>query len=205
MTNSRIQGEHRHSFWNEIYETVLSPYILLPTMMALINPKLGKFNVTAKGGVVKRTFFDTRIAQPFLIMLLFNIAGLLVAIPRFFIWDRDRPGTVIMNVIWCFFNIVILGVCTAVAREMRQLRTTVRINVVTPRDGAGLPTDSSIAGETIDMSSAAAPASASPKPLDLTPQSEVRLAFPVAVRRTPNCLPPWFPLKDRCCACASRT
>ena len=76
MTNSRIQGEHRHSFWNEIYETVLSPYILLPTMMALINPKLGKFNVTAKGGVVKRTFFDAKIAQPFLILLLFNIAGL---------------------------------------------------------------------------------------------------------------------------------
>ncbi len=25
VTNSRIQGEHRHSFWNEIYETVLSP------------------------------------------------------------------------------------------------------------------------------------------------------------------------------------
>jgi cellulose synthase (UDP-forming) len=57
LTNSRIQGEHRHSFWNEIYETVLSPYILLPTMMALINPKLGKFNVTAKGGVVKQTYF----------------------------------------------------------------------------------------------------------------------------------------------------
>ena len=67
VTNSRIQGEHRHSFWNEIYETVLSPYILLPTMLALINPKLGKFNVTAKGGVVKRTFFDTKIAQPFLV------------------------------------------------------------------------------------------------------------------------------------------
>ena len=109
VTNSRIQGEHRHSFWNEIYETVLSPYILLPTMMALINPKLGKFNVTAKGGVVKRTFFDTRIAQPFLILLLFNMAGLLIAIPRFFIWDRDRPGTVLMNVIWCLFNVVILG------------------------------------------------------------------------------------------------
>ncbi len=73
-------------------------------MMALINPKLGKFNVTAKGGVVKRTFFDTRIAQPFLVMLLFNIAGLIVAIPRFFIWDRDRPGTVLMNVIWCMLQ-----------------------------------------------------------------------------------------------------
>ena len=29
ITNSRIQGSKRFSFWNEIYETVLSPYILL--------------------------------------------------------------------------------------------------------------------------------------------------------------------------------
>jgi cellulose synthase (UDP-forming) len=173
LTNSRIQGEHRHSFWNEIYETVLSPYILLPTMMALISPKLGKFNVTSKGGVVKQTFFDAKIAQPFIILLVLNLAGLLVAIPRFFIWDRDRPGTVLMNVLWCAFNVVIIGVCIAVAREMRQLRTSVRINVVTPvlvRLPGGrpitaetydaltsaetrLPDVRPISGETIDMSS----------------------------------------------------
>lgn len=176
VTNSRIQGEHRHSFWNEIYETVLSPYILLPTVMALINPKLGKFNVTAKGGVVKKTFFDSRIAQPFLVMLLFNLAGLLIAIPRFFIWDRDRPGTVLMNVLWCFFNVVILGVCTAVARELRQLRTTVRISVVTPVV-AKLANGRSIAGETIDMSSGGTSINLG-EPLDIAPQSEVFLSFP---------------------------
>jgi cellulose synthase (UDP-forming) len=177
VTNSRIQGEHRHSFWNEIYETVLSPYILLPTMMALVNPKLGKFNVTAKGGVVKRTFFDTRIAQPFLIMLVFNLTGLLIAIPRFFIWDRDRPGTVIMNAIWCFFNIIILGVCTAVAREMKQLRTTVRISIVTPvmaRTADGRL----VQGETIDMSSGGT-SIRFPETVDFTSQSQVRLAFPL--------------------------
>lgn len=48
LTNSRIQGKHRHSFWNEVYETVLAPFILLPTVAALINPKWGKFNVTSK-------------------------------------------------------------------------------------------------------------------------------------------------------------
>jgi cellulose synthase (UDP-forming) len=177
VTNSRIQGEHRHSFWNEIYETVLSPYILLPTMMALINPKLGKFNVTAKGGVVKRTFFDTKIAQPFLVLLVFNIAGLLVAIPRFFIWDRDRPGTVIMNVIWCIFNIVILGVCTAVAREMRQLRTTVRINMVTPVM-ARMPDGRLVSGETIDMSSGGTSIRFS-EAVDVIPETLVHLAFPL--------------------------
>ncbi len=49
LTNSRIQGEHRHSFWNEIYETVLSPYILLPTMMALVNPKAGQIQRDGQG------------------------------------------------------------------------------------------------------------------------------------------------------------
>jgi cellulose synthase (UDP-forming) len=177
VTNSRIQGEHRHSFWNEIYETVLSPYILLPTVMAMINPKLGKFNVTAKGGVVKRTFFDTKIAQPFLILLIFNIAGILVAIPRYFIWDRDRPGTVIMNVIWCCFNVVILGVTTAVAREMRQLRTTVRIAIVAPVM-ARMIDGSLIAGETIDMSSGGTSIRFS-EPILLAPKSEIHLAFPM--------------------------
>src|SRR5208337_3539625 len=177
VTNSRIQGDHRYSFWNEIYETVLSPYILLPTMLALINPRLGKFNVTAKGGVVKQTFYDSRIAQPFLVLLIFNFAGLLAAIPRFFIFDRDHPGTVLMNVMWCVFNIIILGVCTAVARELRQLRSTVRINVVTPLV-VKFPDGRSVAAETIDMSSGGTGIHLE-ETLDVTPQSQVYLAFPV--------------------------
>jgi cellulose synthase (UDP-forming) len=176
ITNSRIQGQHRHSFWNEIYETVLSPYILLPTMLALVNPKLGKFNVTAKGGVVKRSFFDVKIAQPFLVLLFFNLLGLLVAIPRFFIWDRDRPGTVIMNCIWCFLNIVVLGVCAAVSREMQQLRGHVRIRIVTPilltmADGR------TMSGETIDLSSGGT-AVRLVEPAEIAGGELARLAFP---------------------------
>jgi cellulose synthase (UDP-forming) len=175
VTNSRIQGEHRHSFWNEIYETILAPYILLPTMMALINPNIGRFNVTAKGGVVKRTYFDGWIASPFLVMLVMNFAGLVVAIPRFFIWDRDMRGTVIMNVLWCLFNVVILGVCTAVAREMKQVRTSVRIKVALPvmarTAEAGV-----LRGVTMDIS----PGGASIRFLEhfeLHPLEEVRLGF----------------------------
>ncbi len=176
MTNSRIQGEHRHSFWNEIYETVLAPYILLPTVLALISPKLGKFNVTAKGGVVKRTFFDGKIAQPFLILLLFNIAGLLFAIPRFLVFDRDRPGTVAMNVLWCLFNLIVLGVCTAVARELKQMRTSVRISVVTPVL-AKLPDGRMPAGETMNMSSGGTSIRFG-EAFKLKPDSQIRLTFP---------------------------
>ncbi len=177
ITNTRIQGQHRHSFWNEIYETVLSPYILLPTVLALINPKLGKFNVTAKGGVVKRSFFDVKIAQPFLVLLFFNFLGLLVALPRFFIWDRDRPGTVIMNCIWCFFNIVVLGVCAAVSREMQQLRGHVRIKIITPVT-VKMADGRTAKGETIDLSSGGT-AIRLFEPLEVTPGDQARLQFPM--------------------------
>jgi len=184
VTNSRIQGEHRNSYWNDIYETVLAPYILFPTLMALINPKLGKFNVTSKGGVVKRTFFDSRIAHPFLILLALNLAGLAIAVPRFLIWDVSSRGTLLINVLWCCFNVVILGVCIAVARELMQRRTTVRLNIATPII-VRLPGGRTIATETIDMSNGGAGIRLAEQ-IDLAPDAMVHLAFPQSPQ--PNAL-----------------
>ena len=168
ITNSRIQGQHRHSFWNEIYETVLAPYIFLPTMLALINPKFGSFDVTAKGGVVNRRFFDSRIAQPFLFMIAMNLLGMLCAIPRFFqfpggdsfwplnvlagMYDGNHVGTIVMNLLWVCFNLVILGVATSVAWESRQRRQTVRVAMTVPAE-VRLANGSLIQGVTTDMSS----------------------------------------------------
>jgi len=132
LTNSRIQGRHRHSFWNEIYESVLAPYILAPTLLALINPKLGKFNVTDKGSTLSQTHFDSKIATPTRWMLFINVVGLLVAPYRLLVTDSRHPGTVIMNLVWILFNIVILGVAAAVAHEQKQRRTSVRIEVRIP-------------------------------------------------------------------------
>ena len=153
LTNSRVQGRHRHSFWNEIYETVLAPYIFLPTVLALFSTRTGSFNVTAKGGVVSHEYFDARIARPFLVLLGFDLFGLLCAIPRavqfpvfnvtrwlrFLNWpasiyDGGHPGTIFMNVLWLLFSVVLLGVATAVARESRQRRQSVRITKAVPSD-----------------------------------------------------------------------
>jgi cellulose synthase (UDP-forming) len=164
ITNSRIQGQHRHSFWNEIYETVLAPYILLPTMLAIVSPKLGSFDVTAKGGVVNRKFFDSRIAQPFLLMIGMNIVGLLMGVVRFFyipIWplnlwyDGTHPGTIVANLIWVCFNMVILGVCVAVAWENQQRRQTVRVTMAVQAD-IQLANGTMVQGVTADMSSGGA-------------------------------------------------
>lgn len=66
LTNSRIRGKYRHSFWSEIYETVLARYIARPTTVALFNPHKGKFNVTAKGGLVEEEHVDWVITRPYM-------------------------------------------------------------------------------------------------------------------------------------------
>jgi len=131
MTNSRIQGRHRFSFWNEIYEAVLAPYILFPTLLALINPRLGKFNVTSKGGIIRRSYFDRRIALPFLFLLALNISGLVMA-ERRLVSDPAHHDTVIMNTVWTVYNVVILSVAASVAWEKRQRRSQVRVNLSVP-------------------------------------------------------------------------
>ena len=186
LTNSRIQGQHRHSFWNEIYETVLAPYIFLPTMLALINPKLGSFNVTAKGGVVNRSFFDVRIAQPFMVLLFMNVVGLLMAIPRYLyiplpyislLWDGTHPGTIVMNVLWTCFNITILGVATAVAWESQQRRQTVRVAMSVPSDVI-LADGTVVQGVTADLSSGGVRVQVD-RSFTALPGDQVKLVFPV--------------------------
>jgi cellulose synthase (UDP-forming) len=186
ITNSRIQGQHRHSFWNEIYETILAPYILLPTMLAIVSPKLGSFDVTAKGGVVNRTFFDSRIAQPFLLMIGMNIVGMLMAIPRFWyipvpflsgLYDGSHPGTIVMNLVWVIFNMVILGVCLAVAWENQQRRQTVRVTMAVQAD-IHLANGTTVQGVTADMSSGGAMIKVDHDFVS-APGDAVRVTFPV--------------------------
>ena len=150
LTNSRVQGRHRYSFWNEIYEVVLAPYILFPTLLALINPRLGRFNVTSKGGILKRSYFDRRIALPYLLLLAFNIAGLVKAEQRY-VADPVHRDTVIMNGAWCAYSTMILLVAASVAWERRQLRSGACVRAKVPAS-LKLAGDRSVDGDTILIS-----------------------------------------------------
>ncbi|HTV08533.1 MAG TPA: UDP-forming cellulose synthase catalytic subunit [Candidatus Aquilonibacter sp.] len=171
-THLRIQGRHRHSFWNEIYETVLAPYVLLPTIGAFLWPRRPRFNVTAKGQIFYSTFFDRKIASPFLLMLFVNFAGLVCAVPRLHLfpastlpgwegwllstphrmYDGGHLGTIVVNVVWTLFNMMLLSVATAVAWENQQRRRAVRVKVEIPA-GVILPDGAAVQGLTGDLSS----------------------------------------------------
>jgi cellulose synthase (UDP-forming) len=125
MTASRIQGGYRRSFWGELYETVLSVYIVLPTVLALINPRLGRFNVTAKGGLIARSYFDWRIALPFLVLFGLNLTGIVAGL-----WaastGRQQLDAVLINVGWATYNLIILSTAIAAAFERQQRRKYAR-------------------------------------------------------------------------------
>jgi cellulose synthase (UDP-forming) len=127
LANSHMQGRFRHSFWNEAYEAVLSWYIALPTTVALIAPRLGKFNVTAKGGLVENEFFDWRISAPYLVLVVLNLVGALLAVPRLLFWNSYEADTVVLNLLWTLFNLILLGAVLGVAAETRQVRTSPRV------------------------------------------------------------------------------
>jgi cellulose synthase (UDP-forming) len=129
MTNSRMQGEFRHSFWAEVYESVLAWYIMRPTLVALINPKLGKFNVTAKGGLNSQEYFDWNISRPYIVLLALNSIGFIVGLLKFFWWSTHEADTVLLNLVWTVYNLVILGASVAVASEARQVRTSHRVTM----------------------------------------------------------------------------
>jgi cellulose synthase (UDP-forming) len=134
ITNSRMQRAFRHSFWAEVYETVLASYITIPTLLALINPKLGKFNVTAKGGKIEEDYFDWSISRPYLILLSLNLLGFLLGILHIVLyWHiRGEVNTTLINLGWTGYNMMILGGSLGAANERRQVRSTHRVTTKLP-------------------------------------------------------------------------
>ncbi|MFM2067455.1 MAG: hypothetical protein RLZZ584_2364, partial [Pseudomonadota bacterium] len=132
ITNAHMAGRHRHSFWSDLYETVLAWYVAVPTTLALINPKLGKFNVTAKGGLIEKTHLDWRISLPYFFLVGLNIVGLGMGVWRLFHPESDRTATVVLNILWTLHNLVTLGAAIGVARERRQVRAAHRVEAQLP-------------------------------------------------------------------------
>ncbi|WP_201640797.1 UDP-forming cellulose synthase catalytic subunit [Paraburkholderia metrosideri] len=127
IANSRMQGKFRHSFWAEVYESVLAWYIALPTTIAFFSPKHGKFNVTDKGGRIDEGYFDWAVSKPYLVLFGLNAGALTAGVYRLAFGQSGETATILMNVFWTLYNLVMLGAAVSVAREAKQVRVTHRI------------------------------------------------------------------------------
>lgn len=185
LTHSRLQGPYRYSFWAEVYETILCVYIVLPTLAAVLSPKFGKFNVTAKGTQREQSVFDARIAWPYLALLALNLIGFAIGIWRLLTEFGQDTDSLIVNLLWTTYNLVILGVCTAVAWEQREVRRSVRVTAELPAR-LRLADGTEVEGRTVDLSEGGAM-------LRLSCSVNLPLGSRVQVALLPGQEPVWSP------------
>ncbi|MFD1108664.1 UDP-forming cellulose synthase catalytic subunit [Pseudoroseomonas ludipueritiae] len=184
VTNSRLQGKVRHSFWSEIYETVLALYLLPVVMTTLLDPTKGKFNVTDKGGTLQDGYFDIRAVGPNLVLggalvlgLMSGIYGMVANPPSSLQFQANA-----LNAVWVLLSLVTVLAGLAVGRERRQIRERHRVAARVPvavvlADGRRLE------GESIDLSlGGAALTVARPEVL---PEGMVSLEFDIGTEFVP--------------------
>ncbi|MCW4590684.1 UDP-forming cellulose synthase catalytic subunit [Gluconacetobacter entanii] len=133
-TLSRVEGRWRYSFWSEIYETTLALFLVRVTIMTLLNPRKGEFNVTDKGGLLQNEYFDLNAVYPNVIL-----AGILaVALVRGIggmLWeyhDRLALQSFALNTLWVAVSLIIVLASIAVGRETRQIRHKPRVRANLP-------------------------------------------------------------------------
>jgi cellulose synthase (UDP-forming) len=118
----------RHSYWSEVYETVMAPYAAYATTLALLNPKAGKFNVTPKGIMSDKPDFDLKIAWPLLICFVLCLLGLF-AVPMKLAASHDYAEKVVtgINAFWASYNFLLILAALLIALERPYYRRTHRI------------------------------------------------------------------------------
>lgn len=113
---------------------MLAFHLVLPTLVTMIFPKRGKFNVTDKGGLLDVGYFDFTVVRPHLVVACLLALGVVVGIVRAIGHDYfgSDPNVIALNVGWGIYSLIFLLAAIAVARETRQVRKTIRIDVDIP-------------------------------------------------------------------------
>jgi cellulose synthase (UDP-forming) len=146
--NSLISERFRHSFWGSVYEVSIAPFTAWVTLVALFNPKHGKFNVTDKGTNIETARFDFGTSRGTLLLAGLSVVALMVALPlrlAYFDPANSVPAelhAILINALWALANLTTLTAAACVAYEQPQQRHSPRVQ----RD---FPCDVRLAGEAL--------------------------------------------------------
>jgi cellulose synthase (UDP-forming) len=165
VANERTQAGDRRPFWGEVYETILAFHLVKPTVMTWFQPRKGKFNVTDKGSLLDKTYFDWDVVKPHLICIALLVGGMSLAFVKWAFFPymfNIQTDTLVLNCAWASFSLIILLAAVSVARETRQARQDIRIPVSLPVT-AYLSSGHVVSATTIDISMGGAALSLPPE------------------------------------------
>jgi len=150
LTQNYIYKNFRHSFWSDVYETVLAPFTCYWTLLTLIDPRAPRFAVTPKGLKTGHFFFDIRVVWGNLVLLVLAVFALFIGVIKL-LFQFDPIGT-LANVVWDSYNVSVLISAVLVGFERPQVRRAYRVrrsvpvSVECPENFEGLA-----AGNTVDI------------------------------------------------------
>jgi cellulose synthase (UDP-forming) len=133
LGNSILSQSYRHSFWGGVYEVSIAPYTSGVTLLALVNPRLGKFNVTDKGQNLDQARFDLSTSWGTLVLLGLTVLALGFALPLRLAGfdavtgDVNVLHAILINGVWVLGNMATLVAAACVAYEQPQQRGAPRV------------------------------------------------------------------------------
>jgi len=133
IANSIISKSYRHSFWAGVYEIAIAPYTIMATLLALVRPASGKFNVTDKGTNADTLSFNLRMCKVTLLLVALSLVALMIGFPMrlaavgFAVSDATELDSILINSLWVLANLVMLVAAACVGIEQPQQRTAPRI------------------------------------------------------------------------------
>ncbi|AQS88507.1 cellulose synthase catalytic subunit [Neoasaia chiangmaiensis NBRC 101099] len=133
-TSARVNRNWRYSFWSEIYETTLALFLVRVTIVTLLFPRRGKFNVTDKGGLLERSYLDWTAIYPNVVFATILGSGALFGVWRLVMQNNSAivVNALWTNLLWISISLIIVLASISVGRESRQIRQSPRVNVRMP-------------------------------------------------------------------------
>ena len=124
--SSMVSQSTRHSFWAEVYEVAIAPYIAIVTLLTLVAPRRARFKVTTKGAQLDRARFDLRRAWPNVVAAGLVLAAV-IATPLRWQAAPDQRATIALACAWNLYNLMILAPALLVALDRPQRRENWRV------------------------------------------------------------------------------
>ena len=133
IANAMISKNFRHSFWAGVYEISIAPYTAAVTILALLSPRSGTFQVTDKGTNVDDARFDLSTSFVTVILLALSVVALMFAFPARLVafnlgaTDPAELDSILINSAWALANVFVLIASAFVGYEQPQQRRSPRV------------------------------------------------------------------------------